>query len=111
MEERHGIGPVDSSASVNSEDTQLCEMLRTVLRSLVDEPNAIQLQPLSTADGVVFQVRCAASDLGKLIGKSGRTARALRTILSGNSVITGRKYSLDLGQHELAWNDRPSANP
>jgi uncharacterized protein len=77
-------------------DAEVLGMLLAVVRSLVDEAEKVELLHVANAEGVAFQVRSAANDVGKLIGKSGRTARAIRTILSGNAVKNGRRYTLDI---------------
>ena len=79
-------------------------MLLCVVRSLVDEADRVELLHVAVEDGMAFQVRSAANDVGKLIGKSGRTARAIRTILSANAARNGRRYSLDIVQDSLSQN-------
>jgi predicted RNA-binding protein YlqC (UPF0109 family) len=73
-------------------------MLLTLVCSLVDEVDKIELIHIAGDEGMGFQVRSAASDTGKLIGKSGRTARAIRTILGAAAAKTGRRYTLDIVQ-------------
>jgi uncharacterized protein len=79
-------------------DAEVGAMLLAVLRSLVDSPDELEMISLADATGVSFQVHLDANDVGKLIGKSGRTARAIRTILSGNAAKRGRRYSIDFGR-------------
>ncbi len=76
-------------------------MLLGVVRSLVDEAERVELLHIADENGMAFQVRAATSDVGKLIGKSGRTARAIRTILAANAARNGRHYSLDIVQESL----------
>jgi predicted RNA-binding protein YlqC (UPF0109 family) len=94
MEELLGTDGVDTVAT-DPRDAEVGTMLRAVLRSLVDVVDELEIVPLADAAGVSFQVHAAAEDMGKLIGKSGRTARAIRTILSGNAAKAGRRYSVD----------------
>ena len=82
----------------DSRDLAIRNMLLAILQSLVDEPDKLQLLQVTMDEGVAFQVRSATSDVGKLIGKSGRTARAIRTVLSASSAKNGRRYSLDIAQ-------------
>jgi uncharacterized protein len=77
-------------------DLEVGRMLLTVLRALVDKTDELEMVTLSDDLGLSFQVRSAADDLGKLIGKNGRTARAIRTILGASAAKHGRRYSLDL---------------
>ena len=73
-------------------------MLSFVVLSLVDDIEKLRLLHVADLDGVAFQVSAVESDLGRLIGKNGRTAKAIRTILSGSAAKNGRKYTLDLAR-------------
>jgi uncharacterized protein len=77
-------------------DLQVGGMLLAVLRALVDKTDELNMVKLADDHGVSFQVRASPDDLGKLIGKNGRTARAIRTILGASAAKHGRRYSLDL---------------
>ena len=75
---------------------QLEGLLKTVVSYLVDDPNSIQV---TTTDGerrVILELRVAKSDVGKVIGRQGRTARAIRTILSAAAAKVGKRASLDI---------------
>ena len=63
----------------------LKDMLTGVVAALVDEPDKIELTEIEDRDGLMFELRVAKVDLGKVIGKKGRTASALRTLLSAAS--------------------------
>lgn len=76
---------------------QICETFTTLLTYLVDDKSAITVHPIADGVSTRLEVRCAPADLGKLIGKQGRTARALRVIL----VAVGQKsgaYTLDIAE-------------
>lgn len=90
----------DVMPSVDPRDVQVHDMLLGVIRSLVDEVEKVELVRISGGEGMAFQVRLAPNDVGKLIGKGGRTARAIRCILSGNAAKNGRRYSLDIAKVE-----------
>ncbi len=82
-----------SSATAVSGDAakDLSSLLETMITSLVDEPAKIELNRVDGADDLVaFELKVAKSDLGKVIGRKGRTASAMRTILSAAS----RKYNV-----------------
>jgi len=72
------------------------EMLLFVVRSLVDHPEEVEVEFLSDEEGEVFQVLAHQSDLGRLIGKNGQTAKALELILNANGKKIGRRYHLDI---------------
>lgn len=75
-------------------------MLLTVVRSLVDRPDDVEITPLPNETSVTFRVKVHPSDMGKLIGVNGRTARALRVILGANAARLKRNLSLDIVQNE-----------
>lgn len=100
MAEIWNTSVADAMPSVDPRDVQVHDMLLGVIRSLVDEVEKVELVRISGGEGMAFQVRLAPSDVGKLIGKGGRTARAIRCILSGNAAKNGRRYSLDIARVE-----------
>jgi len=84
------------TVATDPRDLEVSRMLLAVLHSLVDRTDQLQMVALADDQGASFQVRAAADDLGKLIGKNGRTARAIRTILGASAAKHGRRYNLDL---------------
>jgi uncharacterized protein len=71
-------------------------ILLQIVNRLVDEPNEVQVTSVTTDTGTVFQVTVAPSDVGKVIGKDGRTARSLRVLLSAMGVALKTRYGLDI---------------
>jgi len=67
-----------------------------VARGLVDEPSSVHVTEVERHDAVVFELRVAMGDLGKVIGKSGRTAQAMRTLLSLSNTSEERDLVLDI---------------
>ena len=63
----------------------LKELVEFIAKSLVDNPDEVQVTEVGGEQTIVFELRVAKDDLGKVIGKQGRTARAIRTILSAAS--------------------------
>ena len=61
------------------------ELIAVIARSLVDKPEAVKVTSKDEDDNVTIELSVAPEDLGKVIGKGGRTAQAMRTILSGAS--------------------------
>jgi len=88
----------ESIPSLDPSDVQVHDMLLGMIRSLVDEVDEVELVRISGGEGMAFQVRLAANDVGKLIGKGGRTARAIRCILSSVAMKNKRRYSLDIAR-------------
>ena len=90
--------PAEAASAADPRDLKVRDMLLVVMRSLVDAEDKLEIAHIAAAEGAAFQVRCAPLDVGKLIGKSGRTARAIRTILSASAAKNGRRYTLDIAQ-------------
>ena len=72
------------------------EDLGAVLGLLVDEPEQLAVQAVPMRRATVFEVEAASGDLGKLIGRRGRTIRALRTLLDCRAEVDGAQYGLEL---------------
>lgn len=72
------------------------ELVEFIARSLVDTPDQVKVDEVDQDRSTVVELRVAPEDLGKVIGRQGRTARALRTVLSAASTRSGRRYSLDI---------------
>jgi len=71
-------------------------LLEQVARALVDAPDQVTVNPVEEDGEIVLELTVAESDLGKVIGKSGRTARALRMLLSAAGVKAHKRYSLEI---------------
>ena len=65
-------------------------------RGLVDDPEAVAVNEIQRTDATVLELRVAPGDLGKVIGKSGRTAQAMRTLLGIGNPETDRRVVLDI---------------
>ena len=72
------------------------ELVEFVARSLVEDPDGVRIHTLDRESGTVFELEVAASDLGKVIGRQGRTARAMRTLLNAAGEKQRRRYILDI---------------
>ena len=69
-----------------------------IARALVDEPAAVQVEASEAEGATVLRLRVAPSDIGKVIGKQGRTARSIRTILAAASMKAQHRFALDIQQ-------------
>lgn len=57
------------------------EILETIILNLVDNKEAVEIKELEGEKSIVFEVKVAESDMGKIIGKQGRLARSIRTVV------------------------------
>ncbi|HEY3054544.1 MAG TPA: KH domain-containing protein [Thermoanaerobaculia bacterium] len=71
-------------------------LIEFVAKSLVDTPDDVQVHVLDRDQATVFELEVAQADLGKIIGRQGRTARAIRTLLSAAGQKKRRRYILDI---------------
>ena len=67
------------------------ELLEYLARQLVDEPDAVRVERVERDDAVVLQLHVAPDDVGKVIGRQGRMARALRTVVRAGSAGDDRR--------------------
>ena len=74
----------------------LRELVDYLARGLVDRPEEVEVEEVSEPDAIVYELKVAEEDLGKVIGKQGRTAKALRTILSAASAKSRRRVILEI---------------
>jgi uncharacterized protein len=79
------------------------ELVREIARALVDEPDAVEVTTVDREENTVLKLRVAPQDVGKVIGKQGRTARSVRTILGAVSMKLRHRYTLDI----LEEDDQP----
>jgi predicted RNA-binding protein YlqC (UPF0109 family) len=79
-------------------------------RSLVDDPTPVEVTEEGTPADTVFRVKVGPNDLGKVIGKKGRTAKALRTLLSAVAAKQDRKVMLEIVEPARTGRSRESAD-
>ncbi|MDP8967076.1 MAG: KH domain-containing protein [Actinomycetota bacterium] len=73
------------------------ELLEYLARALVDDPDAVSVEQFDEDDGsVVLELSVGEDDYGKVIGRGGRTANALRTVLKAAAVKEGRRVFVDI---------------
>ncbi len=72
------------------------QIIETIAKSLVDVPGEVQITEIDGDKTVIFELRCNPKDVGKIIGKSGKTVGALRTIVSSMAAKQGRKAVLEV---------------
>jgi uncharacterized protein len=73
-----------------------------IARALVDDPDAVHIDTYRDGDSSVLRLHVAPNDIGKLIGKQGRTARSLRTILGAASMKFHQRFALDIVETDEA---------
>jgi predicted RNA-binding protein YlqC (UPF0109 family) len=71
-------------------------LLEQVTKALVDAPDQVSVNSVDEDGETVLELTVAEGDLGKVIGKSGRTARALRTLLTAAGIKAHKRYALEI---------------
>ncbi|MDX9714599.1 MAG: KH domain-containing protein [Dissulfurispiraceae bacterium] len=71
-------------------------LIETMARSLVDSPDDVKVAEVEGEKTTVYELRVAKADLGKVIGKQGKTARAMRTILGAAGTKVGKRCVLEI---------------
>ncbi|MFN3396112.1 MAG: KH domain-containing protein [Thermodesulfovibrionales bacterium] len=72
------------------------ELVEVMAKALVDRPEEVSVKEVDGEKTTVFELRVSASDLGKVIGKQGKTARAMRTILGAAGTKLGKRCVLEI---------------
>jgi hypothetical protein len=72
------------------------QLVEDIAKALVDIPEEVQVKELQGEQTTVLELKVAPGDLGKIIGKQGRTARSIRTILGAASMKLNRRYTLEI---------------
>ena len=72
------------------------ELLLYMAKNLVDDPDAVTVTEVSDEDGKVLELRVAPGDMGKVIGRQGRIAKEIRTIVKTVAQRTGEKISVEI---------------
>jgi uncharacterized protein len=74
----------------------VAELLEWIARRLVDDPEAVRVETEEREDAVVFRLHVAPDDVGKVIGRQGRMARALRSIVRAGGARADERYVLEI---------------
>ncbi len=72
------------------------ELVETVCKALVDNPESVKVNQIDGEQTSILELRTHQSDIGKVIGKKGRTAQAIRTILSAAGMKQKRRFNLEI---------------
>ncbi len=71
-------------------------LVEQIAKALVDEPEQVSVQAVDSEQATVLELRVAPNDLGKVIGKQGRTARSIRTLLGAAGMKLHKRFTLEI---------------
>jgi predicted RNA-binding protein YlqC (UPF0109 family) len=82
--------------SCAQESKPVKELVAEIAKALVDHPDDVSVREVEGEQVTVLELRVAPNDLGKVIGKQGRTARSIRTLLGAAGVKMNRRFTLEI---------------
>lgn len=71
------------------------KLVEVLAKNLVDNPDQVQVDEIETERSIVLEVRVAPGDMGKVIGKQGRVAKAIRTVVKAAAAGTGKRVNVE----------------
>ena len=74
----------------------MVELVAAIAKSLVDKPDEVEVKEIVGKQGTVIEVKVAEEDIGKIIGRQGRIAKALRTVVKAAAVKSGEKVVVEI---------------
>jgi predicted RNA-binding protein YlqC (UPF0109 family) len=72
------------------------ELVEYIAKSLVDDPSEVLVNQIEGEKSTILELRVSQDDLGKVIGKQGRIAKAIRTLLNASSTKSGKRFVLEI---------------
>ncbi|HID32355.1 MAG TPA: KH domain-containing protein [bacterium (Candidatus Stahlbacteria)] len=72
------------------------QLIEFVVKALVDNPDKVDVREITGEKTVIYELRVGSGDLGKVIGKEGRTAKAIRTLITAAAMKQGKRAVLEI---------------
>jgi len=72
------------------------ELIEYVVKGLVDNPDKVEIKEVAGEKSIIYELKVGEGDLGKVIGKEGRTAKAIRTIITAAAMKQGKRAVLEI---------------
>ncbi|MEA2012116.1 MAG: KH domain-containing protein [Verrucomicrobiota bacterium] len=90
------VGEVVADANLGSEGAELASFVNFVVSRLVDSPKKVNVEVAEKGKNISLNITCEKSDIGKVIGKRGRTISAIRSLINGAGSRLGKKTSVEV---------------
>lgn len=87
---------MEPMATVRRNRVELKELVSYLAANLVDEPDTVRVREMQNGDSVILEVSVAPDDMGKVIGRHGRVARAIRTVTKAAAARQGRRAMVEI---------------
>jgi predicted RNA-binding protein YlqC (UPF0109 family) len=88
--------PMSTAQDEETQAEELRKLIEDIVRVLVDEPSKVSVAEVKGENMIVYELRVSAEDVGRVIGKGGRTANAIRTLLRAASGRRGMRAGLEI---------------
>jgi predicted RNA-binding protein YlqC (UPF0109 family) len=72
------------------------ELIEYMAKALVDDPDSVRVEEIEGTSSTIYELRVASEDMGRVIGKQGRVANAMRTLLRAAAARQGRRVTLEI---------------
>jgi len=72
------------------------ELIQYIVKALVDNPDKVDVKEIAGEKSIIYELRVGEGDLGKVIGKEGRTAKAIRTIITAAAMKQGKRTVIEI---------------
>lgn len=76
--------------------SELKELIEYIVKALVDNPEKVEVKEIAGEKSIIYELKVGEGDLGKVIGKEGRTAKAIRTIITAAAMKQGKRAVLEI---------------
>jgi predicted RNA-binding protein YlqC (UPF0109 family) len=76
--------------------TELKELIEYIVKALVDNPEKVEVKEIAGEKSIIYELKVGEGDLGKVIGKEGRTAKSIRTIITAAAMKQGKRTVLEI---------------
>ena len=81
---------------MNEQTGDMRALIEQIAKALVDEPDQVAVNQIDAAQDTALELKVAPNDLGKVIGKQGRTARAMRNLLGATGMKFNKRFTLEI---------------
>ncbi len=88
--------PINSVANNDREGSSLQELVEYIAKSLVDNPEAVQVRTVVGERSIMYELRVDSTDMGKVIGRKGKIAKAIRTVVKTAHSRSGKLIHLEI---------------
>lgn len=77
-------------------ENEVKQLIEYIARALVDHPDQVEVKEIAGEKTLIYELRVGQGDLGKVIGKEGRTAKAIRAIITASAMKIGKRAQLEI---------------